>query len=226
VNAGPVSIPEFVPVFPLPEVVLFPRQILPLHIFEPRYRAMVADALAGERLIAIALLKPDYEPLYFTPHAPIHRLVGVGRIVATERLDDGKYNILLRGQTRAKLLAELPGRPYRLARIETVASHCDASPAVRERLRRKLWAAARRYPVSDLGWCEMHSAPCGLGLSLGELTDLITARLPISGELRQSLLAELDVCPRARKVLGHIQTLASVARPAREAEHRSACNLN
>jgi Lon protease-like protein len=123
VNEAFAGVPELVPVFPLPEVVLFPRQILPLHVFEPRYRAMVADALEGERTIAIALLKPEYEPDYFTPHAPIHTLVGVGRIIASERLEEGKYNILLRGRTRAKIVDEIAGRPYRVARIEPVQPH-------------------------------------------------------------------------------------------------------
>jgi len=95
---------------PAAEVVLFPRTILPLHVFEPRYRAMMADALDGDRVISVALLKPGYEPLYYTPRAPIHPTVGVGKILESEQVADGTYNMLLRGVARATIVAEVPDR--------------------------------------------------------------------------------------------------------------------
>src|SRR5262245_32721223 len=82
------------PVFPLPDVVLFPHVALPLHIFEPRYRQMVSDALEEERYIAMALLKPGWETDY-EGRPPIHEMVCLGRITAEERLPGGKYNIVL-----------------------------------------------------------------------------------------------------------------------------------
>src|SRR5256714_7050907 len=91
-----------VPLFPLPNVVLFPRAILPLHIFEERYKAMTADVLRGDRLIAIALLHPGWEKDYYS--APkVDPVVCVGEILSHERLPDGKYNFLLQGQTRARI---------------------------------------------------------------------------------------------------------------------------
>ena len=141
-------VPKLVPVFPLPEVVLFPGTILPLHVFEPRYREMMADALAGERTIAVALLKPGFEPLYYTPRAPIHAMIGVGRIVESEQVEDGNYNLLLRGAGRATIVEELRERQYRLARIEPVETYCSSSAAGAQELREELFAAIRGNPRS------------------------------------------------------------------------------
>src|SRR3954464_4040637 len=86
-----------VPLFPLPNVVLFPRAILPLHIFEERYKLMTADALAGDRQIAMALLQSGWEKNYYGRPA-IEPIVCVGTILNHERLADGKYNFLLQGR--------------------------------------------------------------------------------------------------------------------------------
>lgn len=213
-NQGFPNVPEVVPVFPLPEVVLFPRQVLPLHIFEPRYRRMVADALAGENSIAIALLRRDYEPDYFTLHAPIHALLGVGRIVVSEKLDDGKYNILLQGVERARIVEELAGRPYRRARVETVLSRRDGSPDARRQLRCELLAAVLRLVGSDDECREQCLRLFDSQLSLGTLADLIAGGLPAIGELRQCLLEELAACARTRILLEQLDTLGSVRRCA------------
>ena len=225
-NEASATVPELVPVFPLLEVVLFPRQVLPLHIFEPRYRTMVADALAAERAIAIALLKPGYEREYFTGHAPIHTLVGVGRIIASEKLDGGKYNILLRGEARAAIAEELPGRPYRLARIETIHPHCDASSEVRRQLRCELFDAIRQHVAAEADCCEHYLQLFEAPLSLGELADLIASGLPVAGELRQCLLAELETCGRAQFLLEQLRTLSSVMRRARLVEQHAEWQMN
>src|SRR5215210_2043649 len=103
-----------VPLFPLPNVVLFPRAVLPLHIFEERYKEMTADALSGSRQIAMALLKPGWEKNYY--HRPaIEPIVCVGTILSHERLADGTYNFLLQGHTRARFVREFGDKPYRLA---------------------------------------------------------------------------------------------------------------
>src|SRR6266478_35888 len=88
-----------VPLFPLPNVVLFPRAVLPLHIFEERYKVMTADALSGDRLIAMALLRPGWEKNYYGK-AAIEPVVCLGQILTHEQLDDGKYNFLLQGICR------------------------------------------------------------------------------------------------------------------------------
>ena len=106
-----------VPLFPLPRTVLLPGGLVPLHVFEPRYRVMVRDALAGERLLALALLKPDY--LSTDPATPeIEPWVGIGRLLAEERLDDGRYNVLVLGVARARVIEEDRTGPYRVAGVE------------------------------------------------------------------------------------------------------------
>ncbi|HSD71387.1 MAG TPA: LON peptidase substrate-binding domain-containing protein [Thermoanaerobaculia bacterium] len=110
-----------IPLFPLPGVVLLPGAFLPLHIFEPRYRAMVADALLDEKTIGMAMLKPGSEQAGTT--APeIFPIGGAGRIIASESLSDGRYDIVLEGVFRYRVLEESPPSPYRIARVEEIQS--------------------------------------------------------------------------------------------------------
>src|SRR5436190_14980354 len=82
--------------FPLPNLVFFPQVVQPLHIFEPRYRQMTADALEGDRLIALVLPKPGYEADQ-SESPPVHPVACLGKIIADQKLEDGRYNLLLRG---------------------------------------------------------------------------------------------------------------------------------
>jgi Lon protease-like protein len=109
-----------IPLFPLPEAVLLPGTLLPLHIFEPRYRKMVADALFGDRTIGMAMMKPGWEVAGAIP--AIFPVGGAGRIVESERLSDGRYNIVLEGEFRYRILDEEPPAPYRIAQVEIVGS--------------------------------------------------------------------------------------------------------
>src|SRR3954468_19595907 len=106
-----------VPLFSLPSVVLFPRAVLPLHIFEQRYREMTADVLVGDKLIAMALLCPGWQENYYGRPA-IEPVVCVGKVLSHEMLPDGKYNFLLQGQVRARIEEEPTdtGKSYRLPR--------------------------------------------------------------------------------------------------------------
>src|SRR5580765_1091507 len=108
---------ELLPLFPLPNVVLFPNVFLPLHIFEARYREMVADAMAGDRLIGMLLLRPGYEREY-EGRPPVYPVGCRGVIPHAERLADGRYNIVLRGLDRFRILSEDHERSYRRAAIE------------------------------------------------------------------------------------------------------------
>jgi len=105
-----------IPIFPLPNVVFFPHTLLPLHIFEPRYRQMLADCLAGDRRLAVVLLRPGWEAEYYGRPA-VYSVAGTGEIVASERLPDGRSNILLKGLGRIMIEGEVPSpKPYRIAR--------------------------------------------------------------------------------------------------------------
>jgi len=111
---------DLLPIFPLPNVVLFPSVFLPLHIFEPRYREMVADALASDRLIGMVLLKPGWEHEY-EGRPPVYAVGCSGVVTHVDRLGDGRYNIVLRGVERFRILEENHERPYRRARVEALA---------------------------------------------------------------------------------------------------------
>src|ERR1700722_5036550 len=104
--------------FPLPNVVLFPMISQPLHIFEPRYRQMLGDALASDRLIAMGLLRPGWEESYHSAPA-IHSVVCLGRVTQEQRLPDGRYNLVLEGLARARIIEEKQtDRLYRIAEVE------------------------------------------------------------------------------------------------------------
>jgi Lon protease-like protein len=111
--------PFSIPIFPLPSVVLFPNVLLPLHIFEPRYRQMVEEALAGDRMIGMVLLKPGFEANYEGAPA-VYRTGCAGLITRAERLEDGRFNMVLRGVEKFTIRNEdapAPGRLYRSAVI-------------------------------------------------------------------------------------------------------------
>ena len=112
-------LPPTIPIFPLPNAVLFPNVFLPLHIFEPRYRAMVADALVGDRIIGMTLLQPGFQAEY-EGRPPIYPIGCAGVITHSEALADGRYNIVLRGLEKFRITDEDESRPYRLARVEAL----------------------------------------------------------------------------------------------------------
>jgi Lon protease-like protein len=110
---------DLLPIFPLPNVVLFPNVFLPLHIFEPRYREMVADAVASDRMIGMVLLRPGWQPDY-EKRPPVYPVGCSGVITHVEPLPDGRYNIVLRGVERFRILDEDSSKSYRRARVEAV----------------------------------------------------------------------------------------------------------
>ena len=91
--------------FPLPGVVLMPGAVLPLHIFEPRYRAMVAHCMAADQVLALATLRPGYEENYHGS-PPVFPVMGLGRIVSHQQFPDGRSNILLQSVGRIRVLKE------------------------------------------------------------------------------------------------------------------------
>ena len=112
----PVSIPKVIPLFPLPNLVFFPRTYVPLHIFEPRYREMVQAAAASHRMVGMVLLKEGWEADYEGTPA-IFAMGCVGRMMNVQRLSDGRSNILLQGLRRFEIQHEVGAESYRQGRI-------------------------------------------------------------------------------------------------------------
>lgn len=135
-------IPGRLPVFPLPNVVFFPKTYLPLHIFEPRYRQMVADVTMGGQCIAMALLKEGWEPDYYGNPA-IYSALCIGRIVSVQPLSDGRSNILLQGLERCEISEEHFDKPYREATIRVTPMRSDAG--LTKDVRRALVDVLGRY---------------------------------------------------------------------------------
>ena len=188
-----------VPLFPLPNVVLFPRAVLPLHIFEERYKEMTADALRGGRQVAMALLKPGWEKDYYCRPA-IEPVVCVGTILSHERLADGKYNFLLQGHTRARVVRESRGTGYRLAELEPIRQVNDLEIDLGEERER----LARVFRPDALG-----ATPLGRQFRqllagtarTSDLTDLVAFNYLDDVALKQALLEEPDVRTRVRRVV-------------------------
>ena len=136
------SIPSTIPLFPLPDVVLFPHMPLPLHIFEPRYRKMTADVMASHKIIGMALLKPGWEPDYYG-RPPVYPVGCAGVVEECRPLEDGRFNIRLKGVSRFRIVSERGGEPYRLAAVESLRDEIGDT-TVLESGRRKVLAAIGR----------------------------------------------------------------------------------
>jgi Lon protease-like protein len=121
---GADSLPSSIPIFPLDDVMVFPNILRPLHIFEPRYRTMIADALKGDRVIGMIQLRPGYEADY-EGRPPVFAIGCAGVIEQVEQLPDGRYNVVLRGLVKFRILGEDQSRPYRLARVEALLEEPD-----------------------------------------------------------------------------------------------------
>ena len=139
-------LPPTIPIFPLPNVVLFPNVFLPLHIFESRYRAMVKDALKSDRIIGMVLLQPGFESNY-EGRPRVYPVGCAGVITHSEPLPDGRSNIVLRGLEKFRMTGEDTSQPYRLAHIEAVPevatdADCTTIKQHRQRLEALLAAAA------------------------------------------------------------------------------------
>jgi uncharacterized protein len=173
------SLPSVIPLFPLGDVVLFPRVPLPLHIFEPRYRKMVADALVGERVVGMVLLRPGWEADYGA-RPPVFESGCAGLIDRWEQLPDGRYNIVLRGLSRFRVREEHAGAPYRLASVEPLPD--DLGPA-------DVLATARARVVERIA-------------QAADVSATVVARPDLSHELFVNALCQsLDLDPLEKQAL-------------------------
>lgn len=175
-----------VPMFPLPGVFLFPAQILPLHVFEPRYRQLIEDCLDGPGRIVLATIVDRGEP------APVLEVAGYGEIVRHERLEDGRYHIWLLGLRRVRIEEARSDRLYRRVRCLPF-SEVQAAPDEARRLRTLLRQATESRLPEKLPLPEQ--APTGM------LTDLLVQTLQAPQHVVEEIFAEESVAERARKAL-------------------------
>lgn len=191
-------LPPLIPIFPLPNVVLFPNVFLPLHIFEPRYRAMVTDALAGDRIIGMALLQPGYRADY--EGRPAAYPIGTaGVITHSEALPDGRFNIVLRGIEKFRIAEEDQTQVYRLARVEPLPeimapADRDAIRVERRRLESMLRDRARFDGVARAG----SDAQLPPSITDEDLVNALAQYLSLEPIERQALLERDGILARAR----------------------------
>jgi Lon protease-like protein len=191
--------------FPLPNVVLFPRVTLPLHIFEPRYRQMTTDSLAGDRLIAMALLRPGWEPHYDAKPA-LYPIACVGKVVADQALEDGRYNLVLRGLSRARILREIEcERLYRTAQVQLLSDTDSTTPADSRKLCLLLARLARKWFTSVGVDFEQVSRLFKGNLPIGTIGDVLSFVLPLPPEVKQELLEQLNVERRISRLVNYLQ---------------------
>ncbi len=182
--------------FPLPEVMLFPHAVLPLHIFEHRYLQMTEDALSGDKLVTIVQLRPQ-GPGKVLGSPPIAEVACLGQILRHERMPDGRFNVLLRGRKRVRLIREIPSNKlYRLAEVEILEDREDQQAD--EARRDELIALFRQVYQQERALDPDLSALLETSLSLTILTDIIAHALGLPSEIKQVLLAETHVARRAR----------------------------
>jgi Lon protease-like protein len=202
------------PLFPLPRFTLFPGAVAPLHVFEPRYRALVADALAANGFLALPQLKPGYEPNYHQRPA-VYSICGAGRIVEHTRLPDGRYNILVFGIARVRLLDEPESRAlYRTARVEQLDDEAAQSDLVVTALRDELHTLCRRLE-RDLPGTSSLQAVFREAITPGEVADCVASALVADPTERQSLLEELDAGERLERLIAHLHELLRAVSPGK-----------
>jgi len=187
------------PVFPLPQVVLFPRALLPLHIFEPRYRAMLQHCLETHRTMAIAHV-PDEHDLDANGQPRFAAIAGVGAILEHQPLADGRSNILLYGRARV-VLEEVPsdtpgGRARATIREDVPSTVTDADRAA-------LVAAATAF-AAELHKRDDFSFALPPNAKINAVADLCAQHLIADAKVRQALLEERDIAERVRMVIAEL----------------------
>ena len=183
--------------FPLPNLVLFPHVIQGLHIFEPRYRQLMVDALDSDQLITPALLRPGWDETA-DDRPPIEPVACLGQVTWHEKLPDGRFNLRLQGLVRLRILEEVPSdRLYRIARAEVISELVPSDPAMVKKLRHTL-ADLVLSRFEDDGPARRQLQELFEGeMPLGQVCDVLGYALPLSTEMKQGLLAEAHVDRRA-----------------------------
>lgn len=201
------------PIFPLPDVALFPHTAMPLHVFEARYRAMVTDSLARDRRLCVVRLLPGFEARYDGKPA-VASVAGAGEIVRWERLATGRYNIVVKADCRVRIERELPTDTlYRVVvarRLADTPAAADPGPAL-ERIRAAcgglLAAVGRPLDLLDPLLAD--------GQGPGVVADRVAAAVIPDPAVRQELLETLDVGRRIERLADALEALVRELRGGR-----------
>ena len=191
-----------VPLFPLSSVVFFPNTLLPLHIFEPRYKEMVDTALNSEKIIGMALLKPGWETDYYK-NPEVYDVIGMGRIVSSEVFDDGKINIVLYGLKRARIIEVVEDLPYRQARVSIVENEQGKN---NESFRAKIEELIYKWNLYLDEKQKSHRINVNTKLPLENLTDALASLIFPNVFDKQRLLEETNVQKRSEIIINDLQT--------------------
>jgi Lon protease-like protein len=193
----PPDFDHVVRLFPLGEYVAFPHNVMPLHIFESRYREMFEDAIQGDQLIAMATLLPGHSHDYYT-RPPIAPTVCIGQILTHEKTEEGTYTFLLAGVARARVEHEIePVRSFRRGKVTVIeeTGHSEPDPqAIATRLvslvKDTLPSAEKLLDEVDRG-----------RISIAGLTDVLAFHLPLPTVQKLELLAEANGVARVRRLV-------------------------
>jgi Lon protease-like protein len=198
-------LPPTIPIFPLPNVVLFPNVFLPLHIFEPRYRALVSDALSGDRIIGMVLLQPGHDADY-AGRPPVFPVGCAGVMTHSEELDDGRFNIVLRGMERFRIAGEDAGKPYRVAHVSGLPEAVPEQDRAELRRHRHRLEALLAVAMERTG-SEPRFPPA---VPDEDLVNALAQYLELEPLERQALLERDGILPRCRGLIEllEIKTLA------------------
>jgi len=214
---------DLLPLFPLPNVVLFPNVFLPLHIFEPRYREMVADAIASDRMIGMVLLRPGWEHDY-ERRPPVYPIGCSGIVTHFDRLPDGRYNIVLRGLERFRIVEEDHSRSYRRALVELLREEPPAfedRPSI-SRYRSRLESLLHTEAERGNSLKHLQSGPCDesraidvkipSAMSDEDLVNALAQYLDLEPLEKQALLEKQGLCTRAESLVELLEMKILMAR--------------
>jgi uncharacterized protein len=187
-------LPAILPLFPLPQVVLFPQTFLPLHVFEPRYQELTVDILSSHHHLVLALMREIPDPGTLGEAAPIFETGCLAEVVRAEPLTGGRWNLLVQGKEAVRILEEVRGKAYRQARIEVLPF--NSAVLWPGPLRKRLMASLNAFAAAE-----------GIEVQLKELLDL-----PLEDMSRLNTLAmALDFGPSERQFLLESRDLPTLA---------------
>ena len=196
------ELPSTVPVMVLSGVTLFPNALLPLHIFEPRYRNMLEESLGSVRMLAMAMPKDSAEE-------EVEEIAGVGLVRACIRNEDGTSNLILQGVHRIRFTGWEQMTPFRIARIERLpVSEQEDAPDLIPMVTR-LHALCSRFKEQGIELPSQFEAYLTQITDIGVVTDLVASTLIADPSVRQVLLEETSIPTRLRKLLEGLRSQLS-----------------